>query len=60
MNTGGEADTVRVKFCVVVWSCTSVVVTVTGYDPAVPNAGVPDKKPLEASVTPDGRVPVSE
>src|SRR5205085_10343886 len=33
-------------------------VIVTGYEPPVPAAGVPDSVPLAASVTPDGSVPV--
>lgn len=49
----------RVKLCVAFGETPFEAVTVIGYEPPVPAAGVPLKSPAEVNVTPLGSAPVS-
>jgi hypothetical protein len=51
--------TVRVKTWVAFVPTPLLAVIVIGYEPTVPNAGVPLSAPAEVSVTPLGSAPVS-
>ena len=51
-------ETTSVNGCVAFGRLPLDAVIVSGYDPAVPVAGVPESKPPVVSESPDGNVPV--